>query len=179
MPHHPPKIITITSDQGESRTYTIPPLPAGVGFGLAPRLLRMAAPLAQAMQAFTSGGTRAKAHGEGDALDELEEAASSLDGTLLAQAIQGVAVGLIEEGGSKIAQQLLASTTVEVEGEAKKYAPGLKPGDFDLLYAANYGELIQALAEVIRLNYSGIFRNLFKGIDPLAVARNLRAGMQR
>ena len=135
---------SITDDYGEAHAYVVQMMPAGAGFRLMVRLLRII------------GGMLGRAWGSlspADIGEKVTEVASivdaGIDGEGIAMAVEKLATQLIEEGSDEFLKDVLAHT----------YRDGVAVTDcFESAFMGNYGELFHALYVTLEVNYSPFFR---------------------
>ena len=121
----------IDSDHGETSAYTFFPLPAGRGIKLLRRVLTMAPSVLEAMSS-----------AEGD------PSGDDLGG--LSGAVVQIAQVLADAGDDKFFKDLLFGCIRQDPTTGK----GVKvPEAFDLVYQCNYGELFDAIYQVLNLNF--------------------------
>lgn len=153
-----PQTKTITGANGNEYTYTCTPHPAEEGVDLLPVLLTIGAPL---LGAIVGGGAGTKTKGDAAAmLDALEAGGgegldAELDGAAIAEGVRAFAVEFARAGGSKLCKKMLAYTIRDgpgADGANRVFKVGDKAG-FSAAYQGNYGELIQAIAFAIQVNF--------------------------
>lgn len=139
------KTTDIESDFGDLHAYETVLLPAGEGFDMMPRLVRI------------FGESIGNVVGALDGVGGQEDLADmKLDGEALGTAIRKLAEAIIDAGGYKFALEILKYTLRQAaDGKQEKL------GDlhtFNRVYQGNYGELIAALAWVLTVNFAPFFK---------------------
>jgi hypothetical protein len=137
----------IKDDYGQEHTYETTQYPAGAGWNLLLKLVKMLG---------KSLGVAASSVMSFDTLPQKAmEFQSSLDSEIsiqkIASAFQLLAVQLIDEGGDDFVKKVLTDHTTR-DGQIVTKA-------FDGIYQGNYGELMFAIAWVLQVNYAPFFRS--------------------
>lgn len=141
------KTNSIDDDFGKAHKYTLALHPAGDGFNLLPRILKIAGgPLANAVSALdgVDGGL----------------ANAKVDGKALGDAITALAVEIIAEGSAAFLREILEHAI----RDDQKVVQG-----FDSIYQGNYGELLAAVVWGLKENFGPFLRrHLDAGLSQIA-----------
>lgn len=135
---------TISDDYSEPHTYVVQMMPAGQGFRLMVRLLRII------------GGMLGRAWGSlspSDIGEKVTEVATMLDagidGEGIAKAVERLAEQIIQEGSDAFVKEILGHT----------YRDGKAISEcFEHAFMGNYGELFHAVYLTLEVNYAPFFR---------------------
>jgi len=141
---------TIEDDYGESHQYYVQQHPAGEGFRLLIRLVRMAGgALGRTWGAFSPSEI-------GEKIGEIaEELKGGLDGDSLASAFEKLATQILEEGADDF--------VVEILKHSARDGQKITRAIFDSAYSGNYGELLSAIYLVLRVNYGPFLQKRLGG----------------
>lgn len=121
----------------ESNKWTVQQFPATRGLQLATKLIKMAGPGVATLGGMINGTMKPS---------ELMDA--DLDGDVLSNAVTKIVGGMDEVGTPEFIKELLSDTRLNGEEVVPK---------FDLIFMANYGELVKVLAFVIKVNFASFF----------------------
>lgn len=136
--------LSINDDFGDPHQYYIVLFPAGTGFKLACRLLRIVGGML---------GRSWNAVSPMDIGDKVQEVAgvldSGLDGDAIAKALEMLSAQILDEGGDAFLREILAQTHRDGH-KVQQY--------FDAAYAGNYGELFEAVYQTCKVNFGPFFK---------------------
>lgn len=127
-----------------SHAYTTSLFPAGKGWNLLLRLMRMGG----AALGRTWGSLSPSEIGE-KALEIQSVLDAGIDGEGIASMIDKLALQMIEEGGDKFIREILATTNRDELPINES---------FDAVYQGNYGEMLKAVGWVLKHNYAPFFK---------------------
>ncbi len=149
----------ILDDEDRPHEYAINPFKASEGLKIQQSLLHVIGPsighTAGAIKGLSFGGTVAEMVKGMD-----------LDGDNLASAIEGFALRIVEQGNDALWRQLVSECRRQ---NAKGGLIALNnPTNFDIIYAANYGELYRVVAKVLDVNFAPFVKRLKALIQSLS-----------
>ena len=144
MPRDLSAPFTLVDDEGHEHIYTSIPLPAGKGWDVLTRLVRLAAKgLGKAIAGINPANVAQK----------VGELASLLDGDL--------DMAALGDGFERTVDAIMADPALVRDLLSGLARDGVRVSEgFDDAYAANYGELMQAMLCAVRKNYGPFFKRV-------------------
>jgi hypothetical protein len=140
----------LVDDYGDMHQYYTIQMPAGKGWRLMLRLVRIAGrSIGLAVDSVDYSNLTAKSAEVESILD------AGIDGAKIANALHSLAVQLIDEGGEVFLKELFEHTTRDGTELSQT---------FDVAYQGNYGELFSALYFVLEANFGPFFRRRLGGL---------------
>ena len=146
----------LKSDAGKVVRYVCAPHPAGEGFNLLPKVVKI---LGGAVGDFM-GASGADVLGEGGSVSLSTVFGSNIEwsklGPVLGTAITRAADQIVSFGGDAFMRDILKHTTRQL---AEPNSPELRCSEmFEAMYQANYGELFAAVAKVLEVNFGPLLK---------------------